>query len=49
MRFPYLLFDADDTLFDFPQAASRAFAIMCRSNDIPETAETYQLYDEITP
>jgi YjjG family noncanonical pyrimidine nucleotidase len=47
MRFPYLLFDADDTLFDFPKAASRAFSIMCRSNDIPENTETYQLYDEI--
>jgi len=47
MKFPYLLFDADDTLFDFPKAASRAFSIMCQSNDIPETAETYRLYDEI--
>jgi YjjG family noncanonical pyrimidine nucleotidase len=47
MRFPYLLFDADDTLFDFPQAASRAFSIMCQSNGIPETTETYRLYDEI--
>ena len=47
MKFPYLLFDADDTLFDFPKAASRAFSIMCRSNDIPENTETYQLYDEI--
>ena len=47
MKFPYLLFDADDTLFDFPKAASRAFSIMCKSNGIPETAETYRLYDEI--
>lgn len=47
MRFPYLLFDADDTLFNFPKAASRAFSIMCKSNDIPETAENYRLYDEI--
>lgn len=47
MKFPYLLLDADDTLFDFPKAASRAFSIMCQSNDIPETAETYQLYDQI--
>ena len=47
MKFPYLLFDADDTLFDFPKAASRAFSIMCQSNDIPETAETYRLYDDI--
>lgn len=47
MRFPYLLFDADDTLFDFPKVASRAFSIMCQSNNIPETPETYRLYDEI--
>lgn len=47
MKFPYLLFDADDTLFDFPQAAARAFSLMCQSNNIPETPENRQLYDEI--
>jgi YjjG family noncanonical pyrimidine nucleotidase len=47
MKFPYLLFDADDTLFDFPRAASRAFSIMCQLNGIPETPETYRLYDQI--
>lgn len=30
MRYEYLLFDADDTLFDFPKASSRAFENMCR-------------------
>ena len=29
MKFPYLLFDADDTLFDFPKAAARAFFCPC--------------------
>ena len=47
MRYPYLLFDADDTLFDFPKASSRAFSIMCRKNDVPDSPETYQLYHEI--
>lgn len=47
MRFRYLLFDADDTLFDFPKSAAQAFSVMCQSNDIPETPETYQLYDAI--
>ena len=47
MRFRHLLFDADDTLFDFPKSSAQAFSVMCRSNDIPETPETYQLYDEI--
>lgn len=47
MKYPYLLFDADDTLFDFPKASSRAFSIMCRANDIPETPAVYQLYHEI--
>ena len=35
MKFSYLLFDADDTLFDFPKAAARAFSAMCRSNGVP--------------
>ena len=47
MKYPYLLFDADDTLFDFQAASSRAFAVMCRMNDIPNTPEVYQLYHEI--
>lgn len=47
MRYPYLLFDADDTLFDFPKASSRAFSIMCQKNDVPDSAETYQLYHEV--
>ncbi len=47
MKYSYLLFDADDTLFDFPQASARAFSIMCRAHDIPDTPEVYQLYHEI--
>ena len=47
MRFQHLLFDADDTLFDFPKSAAMAFSVMCQANDIPETPETFQLYDAI--
>ena len=47
MRYTYLLFDADDTLFDFPKASSQAFAVMCQANDLPSTPESYQLYHKI--
>ncbi len=47
MNYEYLLFDADDTLFDFPKASSRAFEIVCRTHDIPYTPEVYRLYHEI--
>ena len=47
MKYPYLLFDADDTLFDFPKASSRAFSVMCAANGIPDTPEVYQLYHNI--
>lgn len=47
MNYPYLLFDADDTLFDFPRASARAFSIMCRTHGIPDTPEVRRLYHEI--
>ncbi len=47
MNYKYLLFDADDTLFDFPKASSRAFEAMCRTHSIPYTPEVYRLYHEI--
>ena len=47
MRYPYLLFDADDTLFDFPKASMGAFAKMCEKHDIPVSEESYRLYHEI--
>ena len=47
MKYTYLLFDADDTLFDFPQTSLHAFDAMCRANDIPNTPEHYQLYYSI--
>ena len=47
MKYPYLLFDADDTLFDFPKASSRAFTVMCQTHDIPDTPAVRQLYHSI--
>ncbi len=47
MKYPYLLFDADDTLFDFPQASAHAFAALCQLQDIPNTQETRELYRTI--
>ena len=47
MKYPYLLFDADDTLFDFPKASSHAFSAMCQKNRIPDSVEIYQLYHDI--
>ena len=47
MKYRYLLFDADDTLFDFPRASLESFASMCQSNNIPYTSENYQLYYNI--
>ena len=47
MKYRYLLFDADDTLFDFPKASALAFSAMCRLHQIPDTPESRQLYHEI--
>ena len=47
MNYHNLLFDADDTLFDFHQASLQAFAVMCQKNDIPNTPEVYQVYYDI--
>lgn len=47
MKYLYLLFDADDTLFDFPRASARAFSFMCGRHGIPDTPEVRQLYHQI--
>lgn len=47
MKFKHLLFDADDTLFDFPKASARAFSLMCAANEVPNSENTYQLYKQI--
>lgn len=47
MKYSHLLFDADDTLFDFPKADDQAFSIMCRLHQVPDTQETRDLYHRI--
>lgn len=47
MKYLYLLFDADDTLFDFSKASSAAFSVLCRSQNIPDTPDVRQVYQEI--
>ena len=47
MNYRYLLFDADDTLFDFSQSDARAFSVMCRLHDVPNTPENRKLYHAI--
>ena len=45
--FPYLLLDADNTLFDFNAANHDAFSSVCSYCDIPYTEEYYNLYESI--
>lgn len=47
MKFKYLLFDADNTLFDFDAAEHEAFYRMCAQHALPCSAEGYQLYHQI--
>lgn len=44
MRYPILLFDADNTLFDFPAAERQAFQEVCREAGLSCTEEGYSLY-----
>ena len=46
-RFPYLLFDADNTLFDFDRANRAAYHQVCVDCDLPESEENYHLYESI--
>lgn len=47
MRYSNLLFDGDDTLFDFSKAADYAFRALCRLQDIPDTPDSRRVYREI--
>ena len=44
-HYSYLLFDADNTLFDFDAANRNAFHAVCQQCDIPDTDETFALYE----
>ena len=44
MKYPYLLFDADNTLFDFDAAEKNAHRLVCEKHDLAFTEEGYALY-----
>ncbi len=46
-RYPYLLFDADNTLFDFTAAEQFAFRRTCEENRLPWSEENYAAYRKI--
>ena len=46
MKYPYLLFDADNTLFDFDAAERQAFACLCRRSGLSFSSEHYQCYQQ---
>lgn len=47
MKYQYLLFDADNTLFDFGMAEFHAFRETCAHAGITWSEEAYQAYSEI--
>ena len=47
MKYPYLLFDADNTLFDFDAGNRLAFHQVCQVHDLPESEEHFRLYESI--
>lgn len=47
MKYPIILFDADDTLFDFKKASLHAFARTIEHFKIPKTDGLYSLYKAI--
>ena len=44
-RYPYLLFDADDTIFDFARNGKRAFTMLCAKYQLPCTEESREIYE----
>ena len=46
MNYPYLLLDADNTLFDFDRANRAAFSGVCQEHDLPDTDENFHLYEQ---
>ena len=45
MKYPYLLFDADNTLFDFDRSNRAAFDAVCAAFDLPDDDEAFALYE----
>ena len=44
MRYPYLFFDADNTLFDFDAAEENAHRLLCETYGLRFSPEGYRLY-----
>ena len=44
MKYPFLLFDADNTLFDFDAAERTAHRRLCETYGLAYSDEGYQLY-----
>lgn len=44
-KYPYLLFDADDTLLDFQRNGWKAFSLLCAKYRFPCNDEVYQVYE----
>ncbi len=44
MKYTWLLFDADDTLFDFPQAEANALRWALEQSNLPFRAEFFEIY-----
>lgn len=46
MKYKFLLFDADETLFDFKMAEKMAFSATLKSYNLPENNESHTVYSE---
>lgn len=44
--YPILLFDADNTLFNFDAGNRRAFSEVCRTYHLPDTDELFRTYEQ---
>lgn len=45
-KYPYLLFDADDTLLDFSRNGQRAFTLLCAKYHFPCNEASHALFEE---
>lgn len=46
-RYPILLLDADNTLFNFDAGNRRAFSAVCRACHLPDTDELFHAYEAV--
>ena len=47
MKYEFILFDADDTLFDFQKTAEKCFAETCKKLGVPYEDGYYEIYRKI--